>query len=787
MYTSGSTVNSRSPASNSAPISVGDVNRQNIGKNNNSKPININPYIIPRQNNTTALKDPKFSPLNPTVIPRNNTNITALKDPKYSPLNPTVIPKPSNISTNKTPSYPSPLSPTVIPRPNNISTNKPVNPTFIPRPNNISTNPPNLTQDVLEAMQRQRKIDAANQQNKPKQPSFVPSQITPNLINPQIKPTTFTPPTIDQEAIQRQMKIIRAQQEQNRTGSNVPITSPPKTSPPTTVSPISPADIRLPPRIVTPLVPPKIITPPRIVTPLVPPSITPPTRTQPIYPPSFQPQVEPTFPVYQPQPEPIPQEPTNLPRQPTRTTQTGYTPPKDTTTYVPAKIQLPVSYEDFLKNRQPIITDIRGQSLVIAPLNTDIRYNTEATSEPYKETFDTVPENFDLRTKSNLILKPFDQFLCGSCWAVATANAVSDAFALSGGLTYNPDLSPTFLLGCNIYNQGACAGGNPKVALDYIVKKGLPTKSCVDYNFCATNSDCTSKDSAAHFGSGLSDFLNGLIPKCGCYINEEPHYAYYIKNPIRYTGDPMSVKQHIQKIGPVIAGFHVFENFIKAKGDFSATKDIYIESFNYQIPEQGFNYGADASTMAGSHAVTIIGWGTDTVKDKKVDYWICRNSWGEKWGKDGYFKLAMGTDKPQAGYIYNKNSQTDVDVLVNGAQTGGILAFEPVIFTKDSSNYEFKKIYPDNNQTKLMTPDKKEFYLKDIVPNQLRTENPVPPTPPPSPTPTPTPTPTPVVPELPLCKPQSCKFNKNNLIWIIPLILLCLIAIYFSLKSLKKL
>ena len=47
-----------------------------------------------------------------------------------------------------------------------------------------------------------------------------------------------------------------------------------------------------------------------------------------------------------------------------------------------------------------------------------------------------------------------------------------------------------------------------------------------------------------------------------------------------------------------------------------------------------------------NHGIVIVGYGSHT--DEKVsggrnalctDYWIIRNSWGERWGEDGFFKL----------------------------------------------------------------------------------------------------------------------------------------------------
>ena len=47
-----------------------------------------------------------------------------------------------------------------------------------------------------------------------------------------------------------------------------------------------------------------------------------------------------------------------------------------------------------------------------------------------------------------------------------------------------------------------------------------------------------------------------------------------------------------------------------------------------------------------NHGIVIVGYGS--VEDEKIlggrravcnDYWIVRNSWGEMWGQDGFFKL----------------------------------------------------------------------------------------------------------------------------------------------------
>ncbi|KAL1190464.1 Germination-specific cysteine protease 1 [Cardamine amara subsp. amara] len=205
-----------------------------------------------------------------------------------------------------------------------------------------------------------------------------------------------------------------------------------------------------------------------------------------------------------------------------------------------------------------------------------------------------LPATVDWRQKG--AVNPIkDQGSCGSCWAFSTAASVEGINKIVTGELIS--LSEQELVDCDTsYNQG-CNGGLMDYAFQFIIKNGgLNTEQ--DYPYRGSDGKCNSiqKNSKVVSIDGYAD-----VP-----TNDETA----LKKAISYQ--PVSVA--------IEAGGRVFQHY-----------------------QSGIFTGKCGTDL--DHAVVAVGYGSEN----GVDYWIVRNSWGPRWGEEGYIRMERNLAASKSG------------------------------------------------------------------------------------------------------------------------------------------
>jgi C1A family cysteine protease len=200
-------------------------------------------------------------------------------------------------------------------------------------------------------------------------------------------------------------------------------------------------------------------------------------------------------------------------------------------------------------------------------------------------------ERFDWRT-SGKVRGVKDQGSCGSCWAFA-ANAVHEAAWAIFKDTTVPNLAESELVDCanGQYQNLGCSGGWYHWAWDYVkAKGGLNTEA--EYPYVPANRACAAK-----------------------YASRTAKIVSY--STIKATIEDFKLRVMRQPVA------------------------IAVDATNWSSYTGGVfsNCGLNVN-----HAVTIVGY--------EQDYWIVKNSWGTRWGSDGYINLKIGNTCGTLGYGY---------------------------------------------------------------------------------------------------------------------------------------
>ncbi|MQM16060.1 hypothetical protein Taro_049013 [Colocasia esculenta] len=205
-----------------------------------------------------------------------------------------------------------------------------------------------------------------------------------------------------------------------------------------------------------------------------------------------------------------------------------------------------------------------------------------------------LPEKVDWREKG-VIAPVKDQGSCGSCWAFSTIATVEGINKIVTGDMIT--LSEQELVDCDTaFNQG-CNGGLMDYAFEFIINNGgIDTED--DYPYKGRDGRCDPLRKNAKVVS-IDSYED--VP-----VNDELALRKAVAN------QPVSVA-------------------IEAGGR------------NFQLYKSGVFDGLCGTEL--DHGVVAVGYGTDNGKD----YWIVRNSWGEKWGEGGYIRMERNIASSTSG------------------------------------------------------------------------------------------------------------------------------------------
>jgi len=198
--------------------------------------------------------------------------------------------------------------------------------------------------------------------------------------------------------------------------------------------------------------------------------------------------------------------------------------------------------------------------------------------------------------EKGVVNPPKDQGACGSCWTFGTAGSLEGAWAIKTGKLLS--LSEQQILDCAWFDGGnsGCDGGFAGEAFTWIQSnKGISLEA--DYPYLMVDGYCKAR-----------------IRDSGVRVTGH----------VNVSASELSLQDAVANHGPISVAIN------------AATPDFYYMQGNGVYNNPACVGGIDDL----DHEVLVVGYGTDHINGKAVDYWLLKNSWGVIWGDKGFWKMA---------------------------------------------------------------------------------------------------------------------------------------------------
>ncbi|XP_011676840.1 dipeptidyl peptidase 1 isoform X1 [Strongylocentrotus purpuratus] len=228
-----------------------------------------------------------------------------------------------------------------------------------------------------------------------------------------------------------------------------------------------------------------------------------------------------------------------------------------------------------------------------------------------KRAASSLPPGFDWRNVNggqNFVSPVRNQASCGSCYAFGSLAMLESRLRIATNNSIQLVFSTQDVVSCSEYSQG-CEGGFPYlVAGKYAEDFGVVEESCYPYE--GTDISCSKeKAGCRRYYATNYNYVGGFYGGC----KEELMRTQLVKN------------------GPLAVSFMVYDDFMAYSGGIYHHTGVKNENLKFNPFE------------ITNHVVLVVGYGVEAGSGEK--FWIVKNSWGEGWGEEGYFRIRRGTDE----------------------------------------------------------------------------------------------------------------------------------------------